>query len=144
MAPKRKEVATAPLPPNKQNGGSGRGQGRKAKGVNTPGVDDPALPRKVQKTMADLLGARFAKKPAEPAVAGAVEPAQADNAPTLEWDYVRHDGDEEDTMVPQQQRPGGRVQYDLEKDALGGAFLISRNLDGPAVRAGQAGRKNKK
>ena len=26
----------------------------------------------------------------------------------------------------------------------GGAFLISRNLDGPAVRTGQAGRKNKK
>ena len=35
-----------------------------------------------------------------------------------------------------------RAEAAEPRPAPGGAFLISRNLDGPAVRAGQAGRKN--
>ena len=57
MAPKRKgepvanalAVTTAKEAGPKQRGGAGRGQGRK----RPHGVDDPVLPKKVQKTMAD-------------------------------------------------------------------------------------------
>jgi hypothetical protein len=76
MPPKRKAAAPLDVPPEgkKKNGGAGRGQGKKPK--YGPGVDDPLLPPKKQLSMSDLLGERFAKKPAKtPAVDAAGAPA---------------------------------------------------------------------
>ena len=129
MAPKRKAAAPPDAPPEgkKKNGGAGRGQGKKPK--NAPGVDDPALPPKVQLSMADLLGARFAKKPTEaPAVDADAAPAATDDEDYIEWVYERHDGGEEDSEIPQKQRPRGRVCYDLEKDSL--AIVLAK---GPEI-----------
>ena len=97
--------AAAQPAPN-SHGGWGRNAGRKRNPENTPGIDDPAAPPKIQKTMADLFGPRFAKKTTEPLVE------------LIEWKYVRHDGGEDDSEVVQKQRLGGRVQYDMEKEAL--------------------------
>lgn len=115
--PKRKD-APPPEPGagKKKNGGSGRGQGKKPK--YAPGVDDPTLPPKVQLSMADLLGPRVAKKPEAPAVDAGATPAAANEESDIEWVYERHDGGEEDSDVPQKQRPGGRVRCDSEQEML--------------------------
>ena len=59
---KRKSVqrdAAGAATAKKGHGGAGRGQGNKAKGVNTPGFDKKDGPKRVQATLADLLGPRF-------------------------------------------------------------------------------------
>ena len=50
------------------------------------------------------------------------EAVGAEPADYIEWEYTRHDGGDVETMVkqrqPWRQRPRGRVQYDMLKDAL--------------------------
>ena len=70
----------------KQRGGVRAGVGAKRKEVNTPGMDAADATTRVQKTLADLFGELFAKKPTP-----TVEP--------LQWDYIRCDGSENETVV---------------------------------------------
>ena len=42
----------------------------------------------------------------------------------MEWCYIRHDGDDQATAVPQQQRLGARVQYDMRGDSV--ATLLAK------------------
>jgi len=64
------------------------------------------------------FGPRFAKKTTEPLVVDAGAAPAAPQDELIEWKYGRHDGGEDDSEVVQTQRIGGRVQYDMEKEAL--------------------------
>ena len=120
MPNKRKAVGTtaAAVPP--KVGGSGRGQGRKPTAVNTPGVDAADTPKRKQQSLGELLGERFQKKQL---AAGPEPDAAARGGDMLDWQYVLHIGDGEDTLVNQEQYAGGRVQYDMEKEAVTSAHL---------------------
>ena len=114
------ELAPAPAaaPAGKRGrGGGGRGGGRKRSFVNTPGTDDPSAPKKVQATLSlgGLLGFRVPKN-AE--VINVEAAAAAADGLTLTWQYVQHGGDDEETLSTQRQLVGGRVLYDIEKDAV--------------------------
>ena len=119
MGGKGKEAAAAAdAPAAKQGrGGGGRGAGRKRSAVNTPGTDDPSAPKKVQATLSlgGLLGFRVPKN-AE--VINVEATTAAADGPTLTWQYVQHCGDDQEKLVDQKQLVGGRVQYDMDKDAV--------------------------
>ena len=59
MPKRRQGEAPAEEPPaKKQNGGAGRGQGRKPKAVNAPGHDSAKMAKVKQASLSDLLGQR--------------------------------------------------------------------------------------
>ena len=68
--PPTKRAAELPRaePPKKQNGGAGRGQGRKASAVNSKGVDRADMSKRTQPSLSDLLGKRTSPSPAASAV----------------------------------------------------------------------------
>ena len=55
MPPKRAAEAPADPPAKKQNGGAGRGQGRKPSLVNANGNDHAEAPKRKQASLAELL-----------------------------------------------------------------------------------------
>jgi hypothetical protein len=149
--PKRKAVTAAPsAPAAKPRGGAGRGQGRSVSEANRPGADDPSRPKKVQTTLSTLLGVSEPNRPGadessrprntqatlssllgvrlpKTIVAVDVE-LTANKEPDLTWDYVEHAGSNDERFVKQRQRVRGRVQYDMDKEAL--AIVLAK---GPEV-----------
>ena len=124
---KKKGAEPAAAPAGKRGrGGGGRGAGRKRKAENTPGTDDPNAPKKVQATLTlgSLLGFRVPKD----AEVINVEAAAAAADDDLTWQYTQHTGDDEEQLVDQQQRVGGRVQYDMDKDSV--AIVLAK---GPEI-----------
>ena len=101
--PKRKADAapTGIGAPKVGRGGGSRGAGRKSSAVNAKGVDGPAAPRCTQATLGDLLGERLKKN--QQAVA--VRSGAGAGAAAIRWDYVQHDGGEDGSVIPQEQRP---------------------------------------
>ena len=113
--------------PKVGRGGGGRGAGRKRKAENRPGVDAAEAPKRKQQDLGDLFGEPFKKKNTLGDLLGARKDAGAGEG-LIKWDYVQHDGGDKDRSIPQRQKPQGRVQYDMEKEAL--ARLIRK---GPEV-----------
>ena len=112
MAPKGKstagpkELASALA---KKRGGNRPGAGKKVKDANAPGFDSAAAPKRTQLDLADLLGQRFAKKPKQPQETAAEAGESID---WIEWEFLRHDGGKDDTLVQQRQARGGSVFYE--------------------------------
>jgi hypothetical protein len=109
MAPKRKDAANpaaAALAKQAKPGhdGARAGTGTKPKPINTPGADAADAPKRKQLDIGSLLGNRN-KTPA------------TETQPVITWEYMRHDGDDAETLVEQRQVARGAVRWDLDAEA---------------------------
>jgi hypothetical protein len=139
--PSRANLASADNMPNKRKadaapdgagapkvgrGGGGRGGGRKRKAENMPGVDAADAPKRRQIDLGDVFGQAFKKKNTIGDLLGARKGAGG-GVDVIEWDYVRHDGGEEDSSIACGRAGGAERQTPVWRPVRGGWRGSSRS-----------------